>query len=72
MHSEAPMAAHHDMLTNGVTHTISFGGAIAILGTIVGILPPIAAALAIVWYVFQIYESKTFKSILKWFKSLFK
>lgn len=31
----------------------------AILGTIFGWLPPLAAFIAIVWYAIQIYESKT-------------
>jgi hypothetical protein len=33
----------------------------AILGTLVSILPPIAAILGIVWYVLQIYESHTMR-----------
>lgn len=35
----------------------------AIVGTIVGWLPPLAALAAIIWYVIQIHESKT---IQKW------
>lgn len=35
----------------------------AILGTIVGWLPPLAALIALVWYVIQIGESKTVRGL---------
>lgn len=43
-------------------HVASIG---AMLGSLVGYLPPIAAAVSIVWGGICIYESKTFKSLVK-------
>lgn len=40
-----------------------------IVATIAGWLPPLAALLAIVWTLIQIYESKTFKRFWVWVKS---
>lgn len=38
------------------------GGALAtIAGTILGLLPPLAALAAVIWYLVQIYESKTYR-----------
>ena len=37
---------------------------LAILGAFAGWVPPIAAALAALWYSIEIYESKTFQRIL--------
>lgn len=42
-------------------HVISLG---AILGSFAGILPPLAALGAFVWYCIQIYESKSFQNWL--------
>lgn len=39
--------------------------AVAIAGTFVGLLPPLAAFGAIVWYVIQIYESDTAQRWIK-------
>ncbi len=36
--------------------------AAAVLGTLAGWLPPLAALIAAVWYCIQIYESDTFQS----------
>lgn len=43
-------------LTSSVPDFISAG---AILGAFAHVLPPIAAFIAIVWYLLEIYESKT-------------
>lgn len=53
------MSAEHfnTLLGNG----ISLG---AIIGTLAGWLPPIAALIAAVWYCVQIYESKSFQGFL--------
>lgn len=39
-------------------HAISLG---AIVGTFTGLLPPLAALMAMVWYAIQIVESETFQ-----------
>lgn len=41
------------------------GAAGAVIGTLVGYLPTIAAVLAIVWYCIQIWESKTFRRLIQ-------
>jgi hypothetical protein len=60
------MVKGHDMdLSGWVTwlgHTVS---GVAIIGTIVGWFPAIAATLAAVWYCIQIYESNLFQRWLK-------
>jgi len=37
------------------------GAAVTVLGTIFGLLPPLAAIAAICWYLIQMYESKTYR-----------
>lgn len=39
--------------------------ALAILGTLSGMLPPLAALGALTWYVIQVYESDTVQSWIK-------
>lgn len=39
-------------------------GAFSIVGTLIGALPAIGALLAVIWYLFQIYESPTFAKIV--------
>ena len=34
---------------------------VTILGSIFGLLPPLAALVAIIWYMIQVYESKTYR-----------
>lgn len=46
--------------TNPAVHAIDAGAAGLIMGTFVGWLPGIAAFLAVVWYLIQIWESRTF------------
>jgi hypothetical protein len=50
----------HVKLLTHVADTISAG---AILGTFVGLLPPLAAFVATIWYLVQIWESHT---VQKW------
>jgi hypothetical protein len=38
---------------------------VAVIATLVGILPPLAAFVAVVWYVIQIRESQTVQDYLK-------
>lgn len=45
---------------SGLVNTVS---AVTILGTIAGFIPPLAALIAMIWYIIQISESKT---IQKW------
>lgn len=39
--------------------TVDFAAAGAIIGAIAGLLPPLGALAALIWYGIQIYESKT-------------
>jgi hypothetical protein len=43
----------------GVAPTVDVISAAAIVGSLMHWLPPLAAVLAVVWYVLQIYESQT-------------
>jgi len=47
--------------TNPISWIISTAATSAIITTIAGLIPPIAAGVALVWYLIQIYESETFK-----------
>lgn len=42
--------------------SLDLGAAVAILASLVGYLPPIAAVLAILWYLLQFWESRTLQS----------
>ncbi len=42
-----------------IKHTMDGISVLAVLGTLVGALPVIAAALSIIWSILRIYESKT-------------
>lgn len=46
---------------NTLRHVIDTVSAGAIIGAILGLLPALAALGAIVWYLIQIYESRTFQ-----------
>jgi hypothetical protein len=46
---------------NVVGHTLA---GVAVVTTLVGALPKVAAAFTILWYGIAIYESKTFQKIL--------
>lgn len=52
--------------TKSLFDWLSLGTAVS---TIMGWLPPLAALLAIVWTLIQIYESKTFKRFVNWVKT---
>jgi hypothetical protein len=51
-----------DHLLSWVGNTASIG---AVVSTVFGWLPPVAAFIAVVWYVIQIYESDTIQSWVK-------
>ena len=51
-----------DHISEPVKHILDALSIMTVLGTLVNILPAIAAILSIVWSVIRIYESKTFKS----------
>lgn len=53
----------YSALTAWVGHSLS---GTAILGSLVGLFPPIAAAAAFIWYLIQVYESRTFQH---WFRN---
>ena len=42
-------------------HTADTISLAAIIGALAGLLPPLAALFAILWYCIQIYESKTYQ-----------
>jgi hypothetical protein len=46
-------------------HCIDWVSAITVVGAVAGYLPPIAAVFAIIWYLIQIYESRTVQGWLK-------
>lgn len=46
------------------TASLDFSAAAVILVSILGYLPPIAAVLAIIWYVLQIWESRTIQTYI--------
>lgn len=48
-----------------VDHALHAGSATLIAGTMAGVLPPIAAILAICWYLVQLWESKTVQGWVK-------
>lgn len=50
------------VLLNVAVDAISAG---TIVGALAGLLPPLAAVAAIIWYAIQIYESKTFRVHLR-------
>jgi len=55
----------HDSMFTAIRHTIDWISVGAVVGALMGYLPPIAAFLAIVWYAIQIYESKTVQGWIK-------
>ncbi len=55
--------ADHDQHLKALTHVADTISAGAILGTFAGYLPPLAALVATVWYIVQIWESHT---VQKW------
>lgn len=52
------------MLTRPLTVVVDAGSAFLVVGALANLLPPIAAILAGLWYMVQIYESKTVQSRL--------
>jgi hypothetical protein len=48
----------YSALTAWVGHSLS---TTAILGSLAGLFPPIAAVAAVIWYTIQVYESRTFQ-----------
>jgi hypothetical protein len=53
-----------DHISEPVKHILDALSIMTVLGTLVDILPAIAAILSIVWSVIRIYESKTFQNWL--------
>lgn len=51
----------HTALMNSVGNLVSAG---TIMGTLAGALPPLAAAVAVLWYLIQIWESQTVQKSL--------
>lgn len=43
----------------GLIHLVDALSAVAIIGTLANLLPPLAALAGLIWYVVQIWESKT-------------
>lgn len=56
-------AGHNQFDLGHITgHAISFG---AIVGTVVGVLPALAALGAVIWYGIAIYETRTVQAFLQ-------
>jgi hypothetical protein len=53
-----------DHISEPAKHILDALSIMTVLGTLVNILPAIAAVLSIVWSVIRIYESKTFQGWL--------
>jgi hypothetical protein len=56
--------------TQAVKYTIDTISVFTVIGTLMEILPPIAALLTIVWTCINIYESGTFQKFLGRFKKV--
>lgn len=54
-------------MSQGPTMNATFdaGAAVAIVASFVGYLPPIAAVLAILWYLLQFWESRTLQAYMQ-------
>jgi hypothetical protein len=48
------------------TYAVDGLSAFAVVGSLVQILPPLAAFLAVVWYIIQICESRTARRLMHW------
>jgi hypothetical protein len=53
-----------DHISEPVKHVVDALSIMTVLGTLVNILPAVAAILSIVWSIIRIYESKTFQGWL--------
>lgn len=49
-------------MPNHVSYTFDAAGVFAIVASLLGWLPPVAAVVAIAWYLIQIWESRTIQS----------
>jgi len=56
--------------TQAVKYTIDTISVFTVIGTLMDILPPVAALLTIVWTCINIYESSTFQKFLGRFKKV--
>ena len=54
--------------TQTVKHAMDTVSLVTVIGTLMDILPPMAALLTIVWTCINIYESATFQKFLSKFK----
>lgn len=54
------------------THVADAVSGVAVIATIAGWLPPLAAALGIIWYCIQISESKRFAQVVALAKGLWR
>ena len=54
--------------TNAIKHTMDTVSLITVVGTLMDILPPVAALLTIIWTCINIYESATFQKFVARFK----
>lgn len=59
------MSDQHTNIANHVSVVMDAGAAGAVVGSILGWLPPIATLGAIIWYAIMIYESKTVQGWLQ-------
>jgi hypothetical protein len=55
-------------LDEGMKHTIDLVSVTTVFGTIMGVLPEIAALFSIAWSVLRIYETDTVQNIIKKYK----
>lgn len=55
---------HHEHLTNATKHVIDGASIATAVGTLMQVLPAVAALFTIVWTAIRIYETKTVQRLL--------
>ena len=55
---------HHEHLTNATKHVIDGASIATAIGTLMQVLPAVAALFTIVWTAIRIYETKTVQKLL--------
>ena len=58
------MINHHENLTDATKHVIDGASIATAIGTVMQVLPAVAALFTIIWTVIRIYETKTIQKLL--------
>lgn len=62
------MSMNPHELSNGAKHLIDGISVVTVLGTLMQVLPALAALLTVIWTGIRIYETETVKSMIAWFR----